>query len=82
MISTHGFSSERTEKWEESTKGPKKRNTQFSKNRLRETIHCDFCGHPAVYLAAKKNGKVIPCCKRCISFVGETAPWLMAIKQC
>lgn len=85
MENTASPNSEKTQILEEETTvGKKEREEiQLPKNKIKEVIYCSFCSFPATYLAIRKNGKVISCCKRHVSLISirEDAPYFRRIIQ-
>ncbi len=83
MKSAPGFDSERKKRAEESTREEEKADSRFPKNRMKEIIHCDFCGSLAVKFAKRKDGKIVYCCEDCASFIDKEAKWVVGpVRQC
>jgi len=81
MKSTASTDSERAQNSKKIIEEARKWKNRLPKNRIKEIIKCSFCCKLAVFLAIRKDGKVIPCCERCISFIDEDTPWLMTIRR-
>jgi hypothetical protein len=80
MKNASGFKREKIELLEDTAEESKRREDRFPTNRIKGIIYCPFCDSLATLLAIREDGKITPCCTKCISFIKDKS-WLKELIQ-